>query len=136
MTENTFDLIVYFKIETNKSKEIVTNILNLSPTPFSFKGGTNVIGEIKDNIWIVREKFENCKEVGTGIKQFFEKRPTIVKKIKELKRYGQCSVILSVVSLYAQIGFVLSDKDLNLFNELGVNVEVSVFSWGGCVDEE
>ena len=44
-------------------------------------------------------------------------------------------MILSVVSLYAQIGFTLSPSDLDLLNKLDVAVEMSVFSWGGCVDE-
>ena len=55
--------------------------------------------------------------------------------IKDLSNRAHIYLVCYVQSDYAMIDYTLSAKTLNVINELGVDLEISIFSWGGVKDD-
>lgn len=130
-------MLICLRIETNESIDHISNILGVKPTDFILKGESKskALSPSEKNIWMYDKKIKDCKEIGENIFLFFEKLPNIFEKIEAIKKVGMISIRLSVISDFAQIGFDLSERDINIINRLGVPIEISFFSWGGCIDE-
>ena len=136
MAEILFDLMICFKIETNDEIDTITNILNINPTDYILKGVSRsvVLEPAEKNVWMYDKKYRNCNSIETLLQNFFEDIPNLFNKIGELRAYGEISIRLSIISDFAQIGFTLSEKDIKYLNCLNIPVEISIFSWGGCIE--
>lgn len=136
MAEILFDLMICFKIETNDEIDTITNILNINPTDYILKGVSRsvVLEPAEKNVWMYDKKYRNCNSIETLLQNFFEDISNLFNKIGELKAYGEISIRLSIISDFAQIGFTLSEKDIKYLNCLNIPVEISIFSWGGCIE--
>lgn len=137
MVKNTFDLIILLKIETDENLDYISDILNLSPTDSIKKGERKLkfSDEAESNIWMYDKKFRDCENIGNKLCGFLESIPQLSQKIDDVKKIGTITMRISLISDLAQIGITLSEKDLALLSDLQIPLEISVFSWGGCVDE-
>jgi len=137
MTHSLFNLHITIKIETNKPIEFISDILDAEPTDFVRMGEAkfDFLDKAEQNIWILTEIHTDLNEIGNHIQDFIKSNSIFCKKINELNKIGKCVLRLSVVSDYAQIGFCLSQEDLQLLSQLNIPFEISIFSWGNCVDE-
>ena len=137
MIVQMFDLLIVLKIETDENIEFVSDILNLSPTDSIKKGERKykLLDESERNIWMYNKKIRDCKEIGDKLCEFLENIPQLFLRIEELKKIGIVTIRMSVVSEFAQIGVSLSEKDLTMLSCLKIPFEISIFSWGKCVDE-
>ena len=129
---NNYDMSICLIIETDETIEYITDIVGVTPTEYLRKGEKKLkFAEPSDkNKWFFKERFKSCTEIGENFSKYFEKIPQIFRVINDLKKIGLVAIRLSIVSDYAQIGCVLSPEDLGLINDLGVPLEISIFSWG------
>ena len=136
MTDTSFDLSIFLRIETNIAPEDIVNLLNVSPTAIIPKGDHlfAFVGKVNNNIIIYENKYRSCQCIGNRISNFFEEYQEITNKIDELRKFCFCSLRLSIISDYAQIGLSLSPEDLQLLNKFNLPFEISVLSWGGCMN--
>lgn len=137
MMESQFDLTVGLIIKTSEPLEFITEIMGVFPTKSLRKGEGyfSFSEEVDNNIWIMRECYKERADIGSCLQDYFEHIPDYFHRINQVKRYGVCTFRISIVSIYGQIGFSLSKKDLLLLNQLNIPCEVSIFSYGNCIDE-
>lgn len=132
-----FDLLICLAIETDEKIESISAVLNTHPTDAIIKGEqrSKIIAAAEKNIWMYDEKHRECKEIGRKFVDFFDNIHQIFVKIEELKKLGRVSLRVSIISEFAQIGVCFSEKDLNLLNYLNIPLEISILSWGQCLEE-
>ena len=137
MIESGFNLCISLRIVTDEELELVSRILNTEPTDTAKKGERKFKTSpvTKSNIWMYAKKYERCKEIGDRIIDFVKSIPEFHEKMETLKEIGNISFGISVVSVFGQIGFSLSEKDIEVLNLLKIPFDISIFSWGQCVDE-
>ena len=137
MAVTTFDFLIWLKIETEEDIDFITDVLNLKPTDSIQKGErkSKVLAPAESNIWIYGAQYRDCTHTEGKMSEFLEGIPLLFRKIEELRKIGIVTIRISLVSEFAQIGANLSEKDLLLLSRLQIPLEISVFSWGGCIDE-
>ena len=137
MIDTKFELSICLKIETDEDIDMISNVLNLSPTD-SIKKGTRkskVLDKAESNIWMYDVKYGTCNDIGKSLHEYLESIPQLFCKTEELKKIGTIAIRLSIVSDFAQIGISLSEEEVALLNRLQIPIEMSILSWGQCVDE-
>ena len=136
MIDATFDVSICLKVETERDIDLITDILNVKPTDSIKKGErrSKVLDAAECNVWIYDEEHTGCKSTEEMLYNFLKKIPQLHQNIEDLKRIGIVTIRVSVVSDFAQIGFGLSEDDLSILSELQIPLEISVFSWGQCID--
>lgn len=137
MIDTTFDLSICLKIETEENIDFITDVLNLRPTDSIKKGErkSRVLDEAESNIWMYDVKYGACKNTEGMLCGFLEGIPRLFQKIKDLKKIGTATIRISIVSDFAQIGVGFAENDLLLLSRLQIPIEISVISWGQCMDE-
>ena len=136
MRHAEFDVVLSLIIRTKESCDYISNIMSCKPTKeIKLKSKVFDSEEEDSNIWVLRERYENCTELGIIIQKFINGIEDLAKKIEYIKKHGICAIRISVISLYGQLGFSFTEKDLSLLSELQIPLELSFFSYGNCIAE-
>ena len=114
-------------VDTPESPEVISSIMEVPPTKL-FKTDTG-------NRWVHIKLYKNQKDIDNCIQEYFASIPDVVEKIKRVQQYGSCVLRVSVVSLLGQFGFCMSKSDLQLLSQLDIPMEISIFSFGCCIDD-
>lgn len=136
VVKSEFDLGICLIIESAEPIEYISKIMGIPPSRSIKKGESRFVFTSKadNNIWMFRKRFKKPTGFSACLQQFFEEIPEFDSRISELMHWGTCALRISVVSVFGQIGLSLSPKDIGLLNQLEIPVEISVFSYGNCVN--
>lgn len=96
----------------------------------------NKVCEAENYIWIYRICYEDQVDVEKCITRFLSSIPELPSKIAEVQEIGECVLRVSIVSVYAQLGFSLSPNMLKEIYNLDIPIEITILSFGNCIDEE
>ena len=132
-----FDVTIGLIIRTTEPVELISEIMGILPSK-SFDKGDKQIDNLQcycHNTWIHRMRYEQETDIEMCIQRYIDQIPAFASKIINVKKYGTCTFRISIVSLYAQMYFHLSSIVLQMLNNLDIPCEVSVFSYGNCIDE-
>lgn len=137
MINSVFDLAISLKFESENALDWISDLLGVCPTTYIPKGMT-LFDFVKADkyIWVLTKRsseYDGNKPIEIGT--FFDTVPDILLKIEDIKQHARCSFRISVVSEWAQIGYTINPENLAYLNRLSIPLEISVFSWGRCVDE-
>lgn len=136
MSQAEFDISLSLIIRTKESFECISNIMGFEPTKkIGLQPKTIESIDVDENIWVYKERYENCIDIGLVIQKFTNGIKDFANKVFFIKEYGTCVIRLSIVSIYGQFGFSLSEKDLFLLSNLQIPLEMTFFSYGSCIDE-
>lgn len=137
MTESEFDVAVNLIIRTEKSIDFITNIMGINPSdqPQNSRLGKNIAPNVRSSLWSLSTRYKRQTDIGECIHAYIEQIPECLAKLSEVKKYGTCTLRISIVSLLGQMGFSLSHDDLLLLTQLDIPFEVSIFSYGYCIDD-
>lgn len=138
MMESQFDLSICLVVKTDKAVESISAIMGTAPTRMVKAGETQLsfIPKSDKNVWVLRKRYAQQTDVGVCLDTFLGSIPNVNEKIHEVNQYGVCTLRVSIISLMGQIGFSLSPYNMQLLNQLGIPLEVSIFSYGYCIDAE
>lgn len=121
------DFSIGIIVDTAGSTEMISSILGLSPSKiFQTEHGSK---------WVLRRTYKNKTDINHCIEEYFIGITHYAEKIHKVKQHGSCVFRISVVSRLGQFGFSLSESDLHILNQLDIPVEISVFSFGCCIDD-
>ena len=137
MIEAQFNVTIGLIIRTKLQLDLITKIMEICPSKVI--QNSNEYSTISEkechSIWVFRERFTCQNDVDSCFEIFYKHIPNIKEKVREANRYGTSILRISLVSEYGQIGFSLSPNNIQLLNEMGMPVEISIFSYGMCIDE-
>ncbi|MGM9602720.1 MAG: hypothetical protein ACI3W5_14200 [Faecousia sp.] len=97
---------------------------------------TKVFTNDSSYVWTLSKRFQKCTDIDTNLSEFLECIPDYHKFVQRLKQYGECVVRISVVSTFGQFGFSIAPSDIGILNQLNIPLEITVFSYGECIDSE
>lgn len=136
MNQAEFDIGLSLIIRTKESFECISNIMGFEPTKkISLQSKTIEAKDVDENIWVYKERYEKCIDIGLVIQEFANGIKDFANKVFLIKKLGTCVFRISIVSIYGQFGFSLSEKDLLLLSDLQIPLEMTFFSYGNCIDE-
>ncbi len=131
MIRADFDLTVRLIIKSAESLDFTTKLLGIEPTPLP-KSATGID---LSNIWVLQKHYERQQDISESIHDFFLTIPDFETRISKMKAYGECAIRISIITEFGQFGFALKPNDIQLLNRLCIPFEVSVFSFGNCIEE-
>lgn len=136
MMDSEFDLAICLIIKTDEKIESISKIMEIAPSGSIAKGESrfDFLPKANENIWALRKRYKQQSDIGASIREFLRGIPGFEKKIREANQHGKCTLRISIVSLWGQIAFSLPPDELHLLSELGIPFEVSIFSYGNCID--
>ena len=134
---SNFDVTVGLIIRTTEHPEKVSAIMGVQRSPSgnlhcSYEKG---MCNAEEHIWIYRTRYEVQTDVEACIKRFLSDVPEFPSRIAEVQKIGECVLRVSIVSIYAQLGFALSPDILKPLFDMNIPIEMTVLSFGNCVDE-
>ena len=137
MIETQFNVTVGLIIRTAMQLDLITKIMEISPSKIIQNFNEYPISSETEysGIWVFRKQFKQQKDVDSCIEAFFECIPNIKEKVRQVNYFGNSTLRISLVSEYGQIGFSLSPNNQHLLSEMDMPFEVSIFSYGMCIDE-
>ena len=135
--KNTFNLSVALIIKTSEPLELISQIMGVMPTGCLEKGESihSFQPKADKNTWWLKESYGRKTDLGASLQNYFESIPRFIEKIDQIKQIATCALRISVVSIYGQIYFSLSPRDTELLSQIGIPFEVSIFSYGDCIEE-
>ena len=86
----------------------------------------------RTDIWTYKKTYTCEGSVDDLLIDFLHETNLTKQKSAHLSRLGNCSLRISLVSDYAQMGISLSHSSIKRIEELEIPLEISVFSWGEC----
>ena len=136
MKDHKFNVKITLFVRTFESVDTITQIMGVSPSKVIIDKNESVAVDDKSagNIWALSRKYNRRINVDECLQHFVGQIPDYKKKIELLKQHGLCTIRISVISLLGQIGFSLCSEDIRLLHELGISMEVSIFSYGYCLE--
>lgn len=134
MIKSEFDLAICLIIESAEPIEYISKIMGIHPSRSINKGESrfSFIRKADNNIWMFRKRYKQPARFSECLQQFFEEIPERKSSICEVKQLGTCTLRISIISVFGQIGFSLSERDIRLLNQLEIPLEISIFSFGNC----
>ena len=137
MIEAQFNVTIGLIIRTKLQLDLITKIMEICPSKVIQNSNEHSTISEKEchSIWVFRERFTCQNDVDSCFEIFYKHIPNIKEKVREANRYGTSTLRISLVSEYGQIGFSLSPNNIQFLNEMGMPVEISIFSYGMCIDE-
>ena len=137
MVNSTYDLTISLTFESVDPIGHISSIMGVSPTSYLNKERSKFSFYKSDkNIWVYAKKYRDYDgSISIQLEDFFAGIPDYSSKIKNARQYAKCAFRISVVTNWAQSGFSLGTKELEVIHCLDIPLEVSVFSWGNCVSE-
>lgn len=118
--------------------KIVDNLINVKATQFYSVGDyiSNCLPPVSENLWIFTKKFCERRFMDYMVRDVIKTCNLDSEKIKFINDIGSCCLRISIQSDYAQIGIDISNQSIQSLSSLGIDVEMSIFSWGGMLDNE
>ena len=95
-----------------------------------------VIGAVQDDFIRFDEKVSGKYNPDKTLISLLNKLVNHEVFLKNLSQKAFVFINCYVQSDYAQINYVLSAKALNMIAQLGIGLEISIFSWGGVKDKK
>ena len=86
----------------------------------------------RTDIWTYKKTYTCEGSVDDFLIDFLHETNLTKQKSAHLSRLGNCSLRISLVSNYAQMGISLSHSSIKRIEELEIPLEITVFSWGEC----
>ena len=127
MSITRLDIRLGIIIDTPESAEVISSIMGVPPT--------NTFRTETGNRWVYTKRYKKQKDIDQCIQEYFSSIPDLAEKIKSAQQYGSCVFRLSVVSVLGQFGVSFSQSDLQLLSQLDIPMDISVFSYGCCIDD-
>ena len=137
MTDNPYNVTVGLLIKTEQEPRIISEIMELHPSKIIRNNKVSHILNEQDcpMLWIHREHYTEQNDVDDCVEHFFGRIPNIKKKISAINAIGIVKLRISIVSEYGQFGFGFSPNIIKLLSDLDISLDVSIFSYGMCIDE-
>ena len=137
MRASKFNITIALLIHSVKPIAEISTVMEMDPTEIRTygTGSGDFEKESLCNLWIFHKRYQQVTDIDELIQEFLVQVPNLSEKIQLLKRHSRCVLRLSIVSLYGQIGFSLSQEDLNLLHHMDIPTEISFFSYGKCIDK-
>ena len=137
MRTSQFNLTIALLVYTTKTVADISTVMEIDPTEartasIGYSGFNN---ESSCNLWILHKRYHKVTDIDTFIQRFFDQVPNFTDKIQLINQYCKCVLRLSIVSIYGQLGFSLSQEDIMLLRQVDIPVEISFLSYGNCKDE-
>ena len=135
-----YDFTVFFSVEDAESETLfrfMRERFSVSPSFVRRKGEyiSQALGLLADrDMWVIKEQYPNAEDINEVIDGFIQKYSPILENIEELKGKFTIKLRLSVVSLVGQMLFVLSSDVQKKLAQIGLPLELSVFSYGGVTE--
>ena len=86
----------------------------------------------RTDIWTYKKTYMREGSVDDFLNDFLHEANLTKQNIAHLSRLCNCSLRISLVSKYAQMGISLAHSSIKKIEELEIPLEISVFSWGEC----
>lgn len=137
MTNATYDLTISLLFKSANEIEHISSIMEVSPTSYINKEHSkHRFIECNTNVWVYAKKYKDYDgSIAIHIEDFFSYIPDYLSKIASARKYAECTLRISIVTDWAQSGFSLEPKELDTIRSLNIPLEVSIFSWGNCMNE-
>lgn len=137
MTNSTYDLTISLLFKSVKDIEHISSIMEVQPTSYINKEHSKYrFIECDTNVWVYAKKYQDHDgSIAVHIGDFFSYIPDYLSKIASARKHADCTLRISIVTDWAQSGFSLGTNELEIIRSLDIPLEVSIFSWGNCMDE-
>ena len=132
--QNTFNITISLIIHTNEPFERVSQIMGVSQSKDLRRRGTDGKLISAPKAWVYRMRFKQQTDIEPCIRKFVSHFSEFSTRISEVKKIGDCTIRMSIVTLYAQIGVSLSPQNLQALGALNIPFEITLFSYGNCLD--
>ena len=129
-----FQTSIVIIIKSSEPIDVISEKMGISPTKVS--QNQNAADSNANNLWAYKKRFIDGTNFSVCLQSFLEEIPFLSQKIAMIKQYGSCTLRVSIVSLFAQIGFSISNSDLQTLSSLDIPFEITLFSYGNCIDDE
>ncbi len=132
MVNCLYDVSISLKIVTDKSIESVSDSIGFMPTEVFRKGSKpfrNADYTSPHNVWLLTERYPEQSDIRYAVGRFFQKFGDCAAKANRMQE-AEPSIRISLVSDFAQMGFTLTDAELDFLKRSCLPIEFSVFSFG------
>lgn len=121
--------------DKNMDTNPLIKLLELENVKFYNKGEkiSRVIPAFEEDVLIYT--FEIEEDIDNAISDFVSKIKECMDYDKIIQKYEEVKIRLYIQTMEAQAQIVLSHKSMMLLESLKVKFEISLFSWGGVIDE-
>lgn len=135
--KNDFNVMIGLIVHTDDSIERVSEIMGTTPSNDLREGNGMAYEALVSGkkTWIYRMRFNRQTDTEPCIRQFVSQFPEFSTRVSEVKKIGDCTIRMSIVSLYAQVGFSLSAQELQTLSTLNIPFEITLLSFGNCFDD-
>lgn len=133
-----FNATIGLIIKSSKHTKIISNIVGFPPAKELAENTIDPCVSPKGNtkIWIIKKRYEDRTDIETCLQDFLNDIPNYQLCVQQIKQYGTCAIRISIVTSFGQFGFSLSPTDFHILAELGIPLEISVFSLGECINPQ
>ncbi len=133
MNSLNFQTSIAIIIRSSEPIDVISEKMGISPTKVS--QNQNAVDSDANNLWAYKKRFKDGTNFSVCLQNFIEEIPFLSQKIAMLKQYSSCTLRVSIVSLFAQLGFTISNSDLQTLSSLDIPFEITLFSYGNCIDD-
>lgn len=137
MFESEYSVAISFIVK-GCDLNMVDNLIKVKATQFYSVGDciSGCLPPLSENLWIFTKKFCEHRFMDYMVQDVIKTCELDSEKIKFINDIGRCCLRISIQSDYAQIGIDISNKSIQSLSSIGIDVEMSIFSWGGVLDDE
>jgi hypothetical protein len=94
------------------------------------------LGKTSLDSWMYSVPFQDDENINDALYDLLKDLDEIKDFIKKISKQYKVVLYVDITSLAAEIEFTFEVNNLNALKSLGLDVEFSVYSWGGKYDEE
>ena len=87
------------------------------------------------NVWLLTERYPEQSDIRYAVGRFFQKFGDCAAKANRMQE-AEPSIRISLVSDFSQMGFTLTDAELDFLKRSCLPIEFSVFSFGMADDSD
>ena len=138
MVNCLYDVSISLKTVTDKSIESVSDSIGFMPTEVFRKGSKpfrNADYTSPHNVWLLTERYPEQSDIRYAVGRFFQKFGDCAAKANRMQE-AEAAIRISLVSDFAQMGFTLTDAELDFLKRSCLPIEFSVFSFGMADDSD
>lgn len=121
----------------NLDLDLIEKTLNLEASDKWRKGEiiNDIVGEMEDNFIRFNEKLDGKYNPNKTLQSLINKLMNNKSFLEDLNKKAYICLVCYIQSDYAMIGYTLSVETLNMIVQLGVDLDISILSWGGVKDD-
>lgn len=125
-------------IISNCDMQSIPNVLSKKPTQVLFKGkkALKCLPPSDKDVWVYTKMYPQEQPLECILADFITDCELDENRVNAIQKVGNCCIRLSIQSDYAQIGLRVSSDSLRLLVQTGIDLEVSIFSWGNVIDDD